>query len=663
MLEDEEKNKTPLEKTLDKLGKIISLFVLGVAAIIFIMGIFVRGEGILKTFMTAIAVAVAAIPEGLPAVVTIIMAMGVQRMSGENVVIRKLKCVETLGGCTCICTDKTGTLTQNKMKVVKAFASFKELSLGDTTGVNCILKECAALCTTVAGDNGRYIGDPTEVALKYYSLGANVREGALIALNPFTSERKMMSGLFEFFEDGGELLPAGKRLYVKGAPDVLLKGCTNIIDGGEVRQITERDKKIILAKNDEMSDCALRVLAFAYRDGNNLDESDLTFIGLCGMIDGLKEGVKSAVAECKRAGITTVMITGDHARTAYAIARQAGIVSDMSRVFTGEQLDSMNKAEKTKAIASGLVFARVTPRHKNLIVKIKKKCGEVVAMTGDGVNDAPPIKSADIGIAMGICGTDVTKGAADMVIADDNFTTIVTAVREGRRISANVKKTIQFFLSTNLAEVFCLLIAATLFFKYDFLYSTQLLWINLITDSFPVIALGVEMGESNVMSHPPQRAEKALFSKSSIFIIAVSGLYITGVTIFVYIFSLFVWGNSVATTITFLTISFLELFQAFNIRTERTSNFAKGAFSNKVLIVTVVLGIAVNVALLLSPLAELFSLVKLNGWQWLLAAVASLSVLPFGELYKFVLRHAHKRKKVKANKINTKLVKTLEKNI
>jgi Ca2+-transporting ATPase len=637
MLEDEDAAKTPLEKSLDKLGKILSAFVLLVAAIIFVMGIFVRGDGVLNTFMTALAVAVAAIPEGLPAVVTIIMAMGVQRMSKQNVVIRKLKCVETLGGCTCICTDKTGTLTQNKMRVVKVFADLSERSLKDSSGSIAILAECGAICTNVATSQGKYIGDPTEVAIRQYSDNFFNWQFTQITQIPFTSERKMMSVLASI-NDSENLSHSNKRLYVKGAPDVLIKCCTRIIVNGEVRQLTEIDIAKILDKNDEMSDNALRVLAFAYRDGEELEESNLIFIGLCGMIDGLKEGVKTAVAECKRAGITTVMITGDHARTAYAIAKQAGIVDNNSNIYTGEQLDNMTKAQRVQAIRNGVVFARVTPKHKNLIVKVKKNNGEVVAMTGDGVNDAPSIKSADIGIAMGICGTDVTKGAADMVIADDNFTTIVSAVREGRRISSNVIKTIQFFLSTNLAEVFCILIASIAFFRYDFLYSTQLLWINLITDSFPVLALGVEKGDIDVMSHPPQRAQKALYSKSSCFIIAISGLYISAATMFIYALSLSLWGNAVATTTTFLTISFLELFQAFNIRTEKTSNFGKHAFSNKVLLSTVLVGVAVNVVLIFSPLCSAFSLVRLNALQWLAVTLASLSVLPFGELYKLMLR-------------------------
>lgn len=646
MLDDSEKLKSPLEKSLNKLGKIISVFVIIVAAIIFITGLFVRSKGLLENFMTAVAVAVAAIPEGLPAVVTIIMAMGVQRMSRENVVIRKLRSVETLGGCSCICTDKTGTLTENKMKVTEVYSDFQQRSLGDITGVNSLLFQCAAVCSHVKGVKGAYVGDPTEIALKELADDAEYfYEHTVTGEIPFTSERKMMSV--------AATSQGGSRLYVKGAPDVLLKHCAKIQTGKGIREITKEDVSAILSRNDRMSDGALRVLAFAYREDGALKEENLIFIGLCGMIDGLKQGVAQAVEECKRAGVTTVMITGDHARTAFAIAKKAGIATDISQVVTGEQLDRMTKPRRAEAIRNGRVFARVSPKHKNIIVKIKQNAGEVVAMTGDGVNDAPPIKSADIGIAMGKSGTDVTKSVADMVIADDNFTTIVSAVREGRRIAANIRKTIQFFISTNLAEVFTVLVAALVFFQYDFLPSTQLLWINLITDSFPVLALGVEKGDHGAMSRPPERAEKALFSSSSIFIILISGAYISGVTLGIYAFALANFGNAVATTMTFLAISFCELFQAFNIRSERGSAFGKGALSNKVLLATVAVGVAVNVLLCVSPLAPAFGIVPLTAGQWIAVFGLSLSVVPFGELYKLFLRKGKKRLPRRAELLTT----------
>ncbi len=637
MLKETKATGTPLEKSLNKLGKFISGFVLAVTALIFIVGLFVRNDGILKNFMTSVAIAVAAIPEGLPAVVTIIMAMGVQRMSKKNVVIRKLKSVETLGGCTVICSDKTGTLTQNKMRVVKAWGNFAPLSVDAGGDVGIKMLECMTACSGVKGEKGKYIGDPTEVALKLYADKCGYDKNfEKLAEIPFTSERKMMTVAASF---GGS-----KYCYVKGAPDVLINRCNKIMTASGVREITDGDRKRITAENNAMSDDALRVLGFAYGgfDGAAKEEN-LTFIGLCGMNDGPKKGVKEAVAECKTAGVATVMITGDHVRTAFSIAKNLGIADDISQVVSGDEFDAMTPRERNKAIKKYRVFARVSPKHKNVIVEALKKSGEVVAMTGDGINDAPSIKSADIGISMG-SGTDVTKNASDMVIADDNFTTIVSAVREGRRISANIRKTIQFFLSTNLAEVLAILIASLAFFKYDFLLSTQLLWLNLITDSFPVLALGMEKEDADIMTRPPVKAEKSLFSKSSVGFITFFGLYMTAVTIGIYAFALSFWGNAAATAVTFLTISFLELFQAFNIRSERQSLFKCGIFSNKLLLATVLIGIIVNVILVVSPLSRAFGLCSLSAVQWVTVFALSLTVIPVGELYKLVWRVSERKR-------------------
>ena len=642
MLQGNKAAKTPLENSLNKLGKIISAFVLAVTAIIFIMGIFVRQDGLLKNFMTSVAVAVAAIPEGLPAVVTIIMAMGVQRMSKKGVVIRKLKSVETLGGCSVICSDKTGTLTENKLKVERAYFNGKSASIGDIGGATRLL-QCMAVCTGVKGAKGGYLGDPTEVALRICADECGFSDNfTRIGELPFTSERKMMTVAAEI---GGERIG-----FTKGAPDILINKCTHVLTEGGVVPLSEEIKNKIIAENNQMSDEALRVLAFAYSPyGGKLTEEGLIFAGLCGMSDSLKAGVKEAVEECRRAGITTVMITGDHVRTAFAIAKKLDIARDASEVMTGEQLDALSPKERDRAIENCRVFARVSPKHKNMIVKALQRRGKVSAMTGDGINDAPSIKSADIGIAMGISGTDVTKSASDMVITDDNFTTIVSAVREGRRISANIKKTIQFFLSTNVAEVLSILIASLALFRFDFLLSTQLLWLNLITDSFPVLALGMEKEDRDCMSRPPERAEKSLFSKSSLISIAVYGVYMTAATIGMFVIGLSCWGNEAATTMTFMTISFLELFQAFNIRTDRRSGFGKGMFANKILLFTVLAGVALNVILCGSPLSSAFGLVALSWKQWLIVAGISLSIIPVGELYKLCLRAVTRRKNKKAS--------------
>ncbi|MGN0824200.1 MAG: cation-translocating P-type ATPase [Candidatus Coproplasma sp.] len=627
MLGELKKVASPLERSLNKLGKIISVFVIAVAAIVFCVGVFGLGGKVLENFMTAVAIAVAAVPEGLPAVVSVITAMGVQRLSGENVVIRKMKCVETLGGCTRICTDKTGTLTCNQMRVVTVIPADKVRSTAHSTGSNA-LYECMAVCNSVKGEKGAYMGDPTEIALRIYADELHLTpEYALMSEIPFSSERKLMSVKVK--------TESGEKVYCKGAIETLLSRCAYIEKGGKFKPITQDDKTSFLKECENLSSKALRVLAFACRKDNILEEKDLVLLGACGMQDGLKEGVYQAVKECERAGITTVMITGDSPRTAFAIAKKAGICQDESQVYTGEQLDAMNKYQLKQAIRDGRVFARVSPKHKSVIVKVLQSCGETVAMTGDGVNDAPSLKSADIGIVMGKSGTEVAKSVADMVICDDNFTTIVTAVKEGRRISSNVKKTIQFFLSTNLAEVLSILIVTFAFMGCGFLPSTQLLWLNLITDSFPVLALGVEKGSADDMSLSPIRTEKALFSRQSLSFILISAIYITLVTVGVYAFALVSFGAQTATTAAFITISFAELFHAFNVRSGRRSAFC-GILSNKVLLLTVLLGVAANIVLCLTPIAAAFKIIAIPVKLWALCTAASLSVIVFCEGYKLV---------------------------
>ncbi len=631
MLKDEKAVATPLEKSLSKLGKAITCLVLAVTALIFIIGVAVRGDSVIDSFMTAVSLAVAAIPEGLPAVVTIIMSMGVQKMAARHVVIRKLKSVETLGCCNVICTDKTGTLTQNKLKVEQVFV-FPSQS-GESSKK---LLACMRACVTVKGQRGNYLGDPTEIALINYADSQNFKFGYKKSGElPFTSERKMMSCAVE---------AEGEKLqFTKGAPDFLIEKCAYVLSFSGVRPITAEDRAEILRQNDEMTTKALRVLGFAYRPlGGGLKESGLIFIGLAGMYDGLKKGVKEAVEECRTAGIKTVMITGDHVQTALSIAKTLNIAQDAGEVVTGETLDGLRGEERDRRILNAAVFARVSPKHKNIIVKCLKKHGRVVAMTGDGINDAPGIKSADIGVCMGD-GTDVTKNASDMVITDNNFATIVCAVREGRRISQNIKKTIQFFISTNLAEVLAIFIASVFFFKFDFLLSTQLLWLNLITDSFPVLALGAEKEDRGIMNRPPERPGEGIFSKTAVAGVAAGGGYITAVTVGAFALSLALWGNAVATTVTFLTLSFAELFHAFNIRSERSSAFLE-MFSNKILLATVAAGIAINVILCATPLSSAFGLVNLGAAQWLTVFAASLSVIPAMELYKLVLRSVSAKK-------------------
>ncbi len=656
--------KTPLEQALAVLGRIITAFVAAVAVLLFCIGVFGRGVPLLDGFLSAVAVAVAAIPEGMPAVVTVIMAMGVQKMSRERAIVRRLHAVETLGGCSCICSDKTGTLTENRMtveEVVTSFAPFRaaahpsvpaadvlspaagefaaspsersagEKSAGERPAGERHLLACMLLCNGVRTRGGKPTGDPTEVALVAYARGLGVQaRGRRLGGIPFSSESKRMTVSVETDE--------GRFDYVKGGADVLLRRCDRIFDG-RVRPMTEEDRAAVLAATAQLASRALRVLGFAYRPyaGAPCDE-ELIFVGICGMIDPPKQGAKEAVAACKGAGITPVMITGDHRATAYAIAARLGIADSESQVVTGTELDAMTPEQLRARVPQARVFARVSPGHKSLIVGQLQAAGGVVAMTGDGINDAPGIRKADIGIAMGQSGTDVTKSAADMIIADDNFATIVTAVREGRRVFANIRKTVRFFLATNLAEVLAVLIAALAFAKFDFLTSTQLLWINLITDSLPVLSLGADRAERDCMLRPPERAS-SLFSAESLASVAVYGAVQTALCMGTFAFALHAYGNAAAVTMTFFTLSFLELFHSFNIRSERASAFGRGFFENKMLFATVGIGVAVNLALCaFPPLRAAFGVAALTGAQWGIVFASSLAVIPAAELYKALVR-------------------------
>ncbi|MDE6273525.1 MAG: cation-translocating P-type ATPase [Clostridiales bacterium] len=613
---------SPLDKTVSRLGKIITVTVLSVAAVLFIGGLLSRRVSFLHNLMSAVAVAVAAIPEGMGAVVTIILAMGVQRMAKAKAVVRKLSSVETLGSCTCICSDKTGTLTENRMTVEEIRTDFSLNGEEKYTGTDAqrALLKCMRICHTVKGSEGAYVGDPTEVSLVEYadryhvSCDFKVRGGIA-----FSSERKMMSVAAE---DGGKM-----RLYVKGAADVLLKKCT----------LTGKEREKINAQVAALSARAMRVLAFAEGSFNGtVKEEGLTFLGLAAMLDPPKAGAAEAVARLKDAGIRTVMITGDGADTAFAIAARLGIASHREEVITGEELDQMSEEEYTARAQEYSVYARVSPKHKSEIVKALQARGEVVAMTGDGVNDAPSIKAADIGVAMG-SGTDVTKNAADMVLANNDFSAMVTAVEEGRNVFYSIKKTISFFLSTNLAEVLAVLFATLVLWKFEFLTSTQLLWINLITDSLPVLALGVERTD-DVMTRPPVRADD-IFSRRSVCDMVVFALVQTSLVFGLFVYAAPHWGNGAASTAAFLLMSLVELFHAFNVRRERSALGLKGLVSNRALLITAFVGVALNVMLPLVPVFRLmFSLTALSGGQWAIVLALAVSIVPFGELYKAIMR-------------------------
>ena len=612
---------SPLDKIIAKLGKIISITVLTVAGVLFLGGILAQRVSFLQNVMNAVAVAVAAIPEGMGAVVTVILALGVQRMAKSRAVMRKLNAVETLGSCSVICSDKTGTLTQNKMTVEEIATVFPAAGAENYTGtrVQNMLMQCIRACNTVKGSAGGYVGDPTEVSLLEYadrfgfSFAPSVTGGT-----PFSSERKMMS-----------VYTAEGTLFVKGGADVILKRCNKIYTESGVREITAADTEQILQSVSNCSSRAMRVLGFAV--GRSMKEENLAFVGIAAMLDPPKEGAKEAVAACRRAGVRTVMITGDSADTAFAIASRLGIAKQRSEVLTGDELDAMGEDYMRRA-NEFTVYARVSPKHKSEIVSALQRQGEVVAMTGDGVNDAPALRAADIGVAMG-SGTDVTKNAAEVVISDDDFSTMVHAVEEGRNVFYNVKKTISFFLSTNFAEVFAVLIVSLFLWKYDFLTSTQLLWINLITDSLPVLALGVERTDG-VMNRPPV-SEKEIFSGSSLFRMLFFGIAQTAVIVGLFLYGVHAWGNAVASTVAFLTMSLLELFHAFNVRNEEGRTRLRDYVSNRTLLLTVAVGIIVNVLLVVvPPLRYALGLADLNAMQWLAVGLASLSILPIGELFK-----------------------------
>ncbi len=640
LLDKTKPNLTPLDRTVVKLGKIISATVLSVAGVLFLGGLLASRVSFLDNVMAAVSLAVAAIPEGMGAVVTIILAMGVQRMASSRAVVRKLSAVETLGNCTCICSDKTGTLTKNRMTVEVVECDFSMDQTGNSAANDALLKTIR-ICHTVKGEAGAYVGDPTEVALLEYADKEGYRTAfETLGGEGFSSARKRMSVAAK--------VEGNAALFVKGGADVLLARCSHILTERGRTPLDGETRKRIEKRVAECSSRAMRVLAFAVgKYCGEVKEENLTFLGFVGMVDPPKEGAREAVLACKRAGIRTVMITGDSPETAFAIAKRLGIARHRAQVVTGEEIDALGEDYPAQA-HKYTVYARVSPQHKGEIVRALQAKGEIVAMTGDGVNDAPSIRAADIGIAMG-SGTDVTKNAADMVISDDNFSTIVGAVEEGRNVFHNIKKTISFFLATNLAEVLAVLIVSLFLWQYDFLTSTQLLWINLITDSLPVLALGVERTEG-AMDGPPVRGEVEIFSKKSLLTMAFFGLVQTAIVVGIFAYGVACWGGGVASTMAFFALSFLELFHAFNVRKERDRLGLRGMVANKTLLVTVAIGILVNVLLAIVPVfSAAFALSPLSVGQWAAVLFLSAAIVPVGELFKLGLRVYARIKKRKTS--------------
>ena len=655
VLSNTKDEQTPLQRKLDELGRLLSKMVLGICVFIFAFNLFMaRGEltasghaleVVLKTFMVAVSLAVAAIPEGLATVVTVVLSIGVTKMSRENAVIRRLTAVETLGCTQVICSDKTGTLTQNKMTVVE--------HIGETLSVASAM----ALCSdAVLNDEDQAEGEPTECALVNFacSVGAKKRDlekkSPRIDEAPFDSARKMMSTVHK----SGE----GFVQYTKGAPDALLSRCTHYFESGKILPMTDAKRQKILNSNKAMADRALRVLAVAKRDWaekpeNNAPEyleRDLVFLGLTGMIDPIRPEVKAAIAECRGAGIRAVMITGDHRDTAVTIAKELGIITDESQAVTGAELDRLSDEQLRERVTEYGVYARVQPEHKTRIVQAWKARGAVTAMTGDGVNDAPSIKSADIGIGMGITGTDVTKNVADMVLADDNFATIVVAVGEGRRIYDNIRKAIQFLLASNMSEVlgvFC----ATLM-GFTLLNPVHLLFINLVTDCFPALALGMEKAEPDVMNRPPRNSREGIFAGGLLGDIIYQGILVTALTILSYwmgnffetgVFSLPAGVSEHGMTMAFLTMSMCEIFHSFNLRSQRNSVFSLHG-QNPVLWAAMIGSLILTTAVLEVPfLANAFGFTPVGAAEYGVALCLAVLVIPVVEAVKFFQRRRRRQ--------------------
>ena len=649
-LSQAEDGQTPLQIKLGQLSKVLTWLVLGICALVFAVQLLRAGEfslrSVMDPLMTAVSLAVAAIPEGLAAVITVVLSLGVTHMAKRNAIIRKLTAVETLGCAQIICTDKTGTLTQNKMTVVDFF--------GDDEAETA---SAMALCSDAElGEHGDVTGEPTEAALVVWAnkLGRPKDQLKLRYLRcgeaPFDSLRKMMSTVHT--RDKGYVQ------YTKGAPDVVVSLCTSYMKDGVAVPMTEEHRAQILKANKSMADRALRVLACAKRDWAEKPissspaamEQELCFMGLCGMIDPVRPEVADAIVRCRAAGIRPIMITGDHVDTASAIARELGILSGDAKAITGAQLSRMDDETFEKTFRDISVYARVQPEHKTRIVRAWQKAGYITAMTGDGVNDAPSIKSADIGVGMGITGTDVTKSAADMVLADDNFATIVGAVEEGRRIYDNIRKAIQFLLSANMSEVVAIFTASLL--GFTILKPVHLLWVNLITDTFPALSLGVEEGEPDIMRRPPREAKAGIFADGMGWDILYQGILIAALTLGAYLLGsreeTGVWAfqnSAVGTAMAFVTMSMAEIFHSFNMRSQRKSLFALKGQNMLLLIAGAASLLLTTMACKVPALAAAFDLAQLSWTQYLQAIGLGLCTIPVVELVKLIQRAVGKASK------------------
>lgn len=660
MLANADESQTPLKQSLEQLSKTLTYLIVAIALVTFLVSVFIRGEQPLEGLMVAVALAVAAIPEGLPAIVTILLSLGTTTLAKRNSIVRKLPAVETLGSTEIIASDKTGTLTMNQMTVEKIYTNGQLQNASTELGAdNTTLRIMNFANDTKVDPDGKLIGDPTETALVQFGLDHNfdvrdvLKSEPRVAELPFDSDRKLMSTIHK--EADGSYFVA-----VKGAPDQLLKRVTQIEINGEVRSITDEDKKAILATNKDLAKQALRVLMMAYKTTSEIPtlesevvESDLIFSGLVGMIDPERPEAAEAVRVAKEAGIRPIMITGDHQDTAEAIAKRLGIIDPNDtedHVFTGAELNELSDEEFQKVFKQYSVYARVSPEHKVRIVKAWQNEGKVVAMTGDGVNDAPSLKTADIGIGMGITGTEVSKGASDMVLADDNFATIIVAVEEGRKVFSNIQKSIQYLLSANMAEVFIIFFATL--FGWDVLQPVHLLWINLVTDTLPAIALGVEPAEPGIMTHKPRGRQSNFFDGGVYGAIMYQGIFQT-----ILVLAVYGWGlvfpehhtqaeiHADALTMAFATLGLIQLLHAFNVKSVYQSVFKVGLFRNKTFNWAIPVAFILLMATIMVPgFNNLFHVSHLSFTQWLAVIVGSFLIVVFVELVKAIQRALGKDK-------------------
>lgn len=660
MLANADESQTPLKQSLEQLSKTLTYLIIAIALVTFLVSVFIRGEQPLEGLMVAVALAVAAIPEGLPAIVTILLSLGTTTLAKRNAIVRKLPAVETLGSTEIIASDKTGTLTMNQMTVEKVYTNGQLQNADTELGAdNTTLRIMTFANDTKVDPDGKLIGDPTETALVQFGLDHNfdVREvlksEPRVAELPFDSDRKLMSTIHK--EPDGSYFVA-----VKGAPDQLIKRVTRIEINGEVRPITDEDKQAILAINKDLAKQALRVLMMAYKTTSEIPilesevvESDLIFSGLVGMIDPERPEAAEAVRVAKEAGIRPIMITGDHQDTAEAIAKRLGIIDPNDtedRVITGAELNELSDEEFQKVFKQYSVYARVSPEHKVRIVKAWQNEGKVVAMTGDGVNDAPSLKTADIGIGMGITGTEVSKGASDMVLADDNFATIIVAVEEGRKVFSNIQKSIQYLLSANMAEVFIIFFATL--FGWDVLQPVHLLWINLVTDTLPAIALGVEPAEPGIMTHKPRGRQSNFFDGGVFGAIMYQGVFQT-----ILVLAVYGWGlvfpehhtqaeiHADALTMAYATLGLIQLLHAFNVKSVYQSVFKVGLFRNKTFNWAIPVAFILLMATIVVPgLNNLFHVSHLSFTQWLAVIVGSFLIVVLVEIVKAIQRALGKDK-------------------